>query len=110
MPSPDPNLDAEIPILSSRLLASARRSAWVTTSAGPDGVDIDVHQGELPNDATLQEGFESAGSVTCPITGITAPSETLNSTAATTVSATGSTRCATLTAAAEPIATRPPSS
>ena len=73
MPSPDPNLDAEIPILSSRLLASARRSAWVTTSAGPDGVDIDVHQGELPNDPTLQEGFESAGSVTCPITGITAP-------------------------------------
>ena len=61
MPSPDPNLDAEIPILSSRLLASARRSAWVTTSAGPDGVDIDVHQGELPNDPTLQGGLRVRG-------------------------------------------------
>ncbi len=73
MPSPDPNLTAEIPILSSRLLAAARRSAWVTTTPTPGGVDIHVHQGELPDDPTLKEGFESAGSVTCPLSGITAP-------------------------------------
>ena len=73
MPSPDPNVAAEIPILSSRLLAAARRSAWVTTSASSRGVDIDVHQGTLPEDPSLKEGFESAGSVTCPISGITAP-------------------------------------
>ena len=73
MPSPDPNVAAEIPILSSRLLAAARRSAWVTTTASSEGVDIDVHQGTLPDDPSLKEGFESAGSVTCPISGITAP-------------------------------------
>ena len=73
MPSPDPNVAAEIPILSSRLLAAARRNAWVTTSATPAGVDIDVHQGTMPDDPTLKDGFESAGSVTCPISGITAP-------------------------------------
>ncbi|MCY4424447.1 MAG: DUF1156 domain-containing protein [Acidimicrobiaceae bacterium] len=73
MPSPDPNVAAEIPILSSRLLAAARRSAWVTTSASSEGVDINVHQGALPDDPSLKEGFESAGSVTCPISGITAP-------------------------------------
>ena len=73
MPSPDPNLSAEIPILSSRLLAAARRFAWVTTTASASGVDIDVHQGTLPDDPTLKEGFESAGSVTCPISGSTAP-------------------------------------
>ena len=73
MPSPDPNQAAEIPILSSRLLAAARRSAWVTTTATPDGVNIEVHQGTLPDDPTLKDGFESAGSVTCPISGITAP-------------------------------------
>ena len=95
MPSPDPNLDAEIPILSSRLLAAARNSAWVTTTAKPGGVDIDVHQGELPNDPTLKEGFEAAGSVTSPSQASQRLSETSNSTAATTVSATGSTRCAT---------------
>ena len=73
MPSPDPNVAAEIPILSSRLLAAARRSAWVTTSASSEGVDIKVQQGTLPDDPRLKEGFESAGSVTCPISGITAP-------------------------------------
>ena len=73
MPSPDPNLNAEIPILSSRLLAAARNNAWVTATATPAGVNLDVHQGELPDDPTLTEGFESAGSVTCPISGITAP-------------------------------------
>lgn len=74
MPSPDPNLTAEIPILSSRLLAAARRSAWVTTTPTPGGVDIHVHQGTaLPDDPTLKEGFESAGSVTCPLSGIAAP-------------------------------------
>ena len=73
MPSPDPNVAAEIPVLSSRLLAAARRGAWVTTSASLEGVDIDVHQGTLPDDPSLKEGFESAGSVTCPISGITAP-------------------------------------
>ena len=73
MPSPDPNQTAEIPILSSRLLAAARRSAWVTITATPDGVNIEVHQGTLPVDPTLKEGFEAAGSVTCPISGITAP-------------------------------------
>lgn len=74
MPSPDPNLTAEIPILSSRLLAAARRSAWVTTTPAPGGVDIEVHQGTaLPDDPTLKDGFESAGSVTCPLSGITAP-------------------------------------
>lgn len=73
MPSPDPNVAAEIPILSSRLLAAARRSAWVTTSASAEGVDIKVQQGTLPDDPSLKEGFESAGSVTCPISGITAP-------------------------------------
>jgi adenine-specific DNA methylase len=74
MPSPDPNQPAEIPILSSRLLAAARRNAWVTTTASPGGIDIDVHQGTLlPDDPTLTEGFESAGSVTCPLSGITAP-------------------------------------
>ena len=73
MPSPDPNVAAEIPILSSRLLAAARHSAWVTTAVDVDGVDINVHQGTLPDDPSLKEGFESAGSVTCPISGITAP-------------------------------------
>ena len=73
MPSPDPNLDIDIPILSSRLLAAARNSAWVTATAVPSGVSIDVHQGELPDDPSLKDGFESAGSVTCPISGITAP-------------------------------------
>ena len=73
MPSPDPNLNAEIPILSSRLLAEARNNAWVTATATPTRVHIDVDQGELPDDPTLKEGFESAGSVTCPISGITAP-------------------------------------
>ena len=36
-------------------------------------MSIDVHQGELPEDPSLADGFESAGSVTCPISGITAP-------------------------------------
>ncbi|WP_420620770.1 DUF1156 domain-containing protein [Candidatus Poriferisocius sp.] len=73
MPSPDPGREVEIPILSSRLLAEGRRHAWVTTSVTPDGVDIEVHQGELPDDPTLKDGFESAGSVTCPISAVTAP-------------------------------------
>lgn len=73
MPSPDPNLSYDVPILSSRLLAEGRRNAWVTTEITEDGVDINVHQGTPPDDPTLKEGFESAGSVTCPISGITAP-------------------------------------
>lgn len=73
MPSPDPSREVEIPILSSRLLAEGRRDAWVTTSLALDGVDIKVHQGEPPDDPTLKDGFESAGSVTCPISGVTAP-------------------------------------
>ena len=73
MPSPDPNLDVDIPILSSRLLAAARNEAWVTANSTSTGVSLDVHQGELPDDPSLTKGFESAGSVTCPISGITAP-------------------------------------
>lgn len=73
MPSPEPTLGCDIPILSSRLLAEGRRNAWVTTQIGSDGIDIHVHQGALPDDPSLNEGFESAGSVTCPISGITAP-------------------------------------
>lgn len=73
MPSPDPNLDVEIPILSSRLLAEGRRNAWVDVEITEDGVSLNVKQGQMPDDPTLKEGFESAGSVTCPISGVTAP-------------------------------------
>jgi adenine-specific DNA methylase len=73
MPSPDPTLDVEIPILSSRLLAEGRRDAWVEVKIVSDAVNLNVRQGEMPKDPTIKEGFESAGSVTCPISGITAP-------------------------------------
>ena len=73
MPSPDPTVPADVPILSSRLLAEGRRSAWVTTDVSPMGVAIQVHQGEMPDDPSLKDGFESAGSVTCPISGIVSP-------------------------------------
>lgn len=73
MPSPDPGLNIDIPILSSRILAE-KRNAWVELHPGTDGVDISVHQSDqLPDDPTLKEGNESAGSVTCPVSGITAP-------------------------------------
>jgi putative DNA methylase len=73
MPSPDPGLTAQIPILSSRVLAE-KRNAWVELHPESTGVRISVHQAEqLPDDPTLKEGNESAGSVTCPISGITAP-------------------------------------
>ena len=73
MPSPDPTTKAEIPILSSRLLAEGRRSAWVTEEIDGSEIRLRVHQGQTPNDPTLKEGFESGGSVTCPISGMTAP-------------------------------------
>jgi putative DNA methylase len=73
MPSPDPTLDVEIPILSSRLLAEGRRQAWVDVEVGSGGVNLDIRQGQAPQDEDLKSGFESAGSVTCPISGVTAP-------------------------------------
>lgn len=73
MPSPDPNVHFDIPILSSRLLAEGRRNAWVTTENTAAGVTIDVHQGTPPDDPTLKEGFEAAGSVTCPMSGMVWP-------------------------------------
>ncbi len=72
MPSPDPGLGIDIPILSSRVLAE-RRNAWVELDPDRSGVGISVHQADqLPDDPTLKDGNESAGSVTCPISGITA--------------------------------------
>jgi len=73
MPSPDPTTEAEIPILSSRLLAEGRRSAWVVDEVDGNQIRLTVHQGTMPDDPTLKEGFESGGSVTCPISGVTAP-------------------------------------
>src|SRR5262249_22483758 len=67
MPSPDPNLSVDIPILSSRVLADGRRNAWVDVGIADDGVSLDVKQGQMPDDPALRDGFESAGSVTCPI-------------------------------------------
>lgn len=73
MPSPDPTVTAEIPILSSRVLAEGRRNAWITLDLDPAEIGINVHQGTLPDDPTLKQGFESAGSVTCPVSGTTTP-------------------------------------
>jgi putative DNA methylase len=73
MPSPDPNLHADIPIFSSRLLAEGRRHAWVDYEVVDNEVSLSVHQGVMPGDPTIKSGFESAGSVTCPISGVTAP-------------------------------------
>jgi putative DNA methylase len=73
MPSPDPTTEAEIPILSSRLLAEGRRNAWVEVEVAGKEIRLRVHQGDAPDDPTLKEGFESGGSVTCPISGMTSP-------------------------------------
>lgn len=73
MPSPDPDVRAEIPILSSQLLAEGRRSAWVEVGTDGGSVQLHVHNGPAPEGVDVKEGFESGGSVTCPISGVTAP-------------------------------------
>ena len=73
MPSPAPTVTADIPILSSQVLASSgRRAAWVEVDPSPDHIHITVCQGEeVPDD--LAGGFESGGSVTCPVSHTTLP-------------------------------------
>jgi adenine-specific DNA methylase len=73
MPSPDPDVEVEIPILSSRLLAEGRRSAWVEVTTSRDAVRLDVHNSPPPEELDVKKGFEAGGSVTCPISGATAP-------------------------------------
>lgn len=73
MPSPDPDVGVDIPILSSQLLAEGRRSAWVEVTPTRDGVRLDVHNGPPPEGIDAKQGFEAGGSVTCPISGATAP-------------------------------------
>lgn len=73
MPSPDPDVGVDIPILSSQLLAEGRRSAWVHVEPRRDGVRLDVRNGPPPDGIDVKKGFESGGSVTCPISGATAP-------------------------------------
>lgn len=73
MPSPDPDVKVDIPILSSQLLAEGRRSAWVAVSISRHGVHLDVRNGSPPEELDVRRGFEAGGSVTCPISGVTAP-------------------------------------
>lgn len=73
MPSPDPDVQVDIPILSSQLLAEGRRSAWVAVTTSRDHVELDVRKGPPPQGLDVKRGFEAGGSVTCPISGATAP-------------------------------------
>ena len=73
MPSPDPDVPVDIPILSSQLLAEGRRSAWVEVTTSRDHVQLDVRNGPPPKGLDVKRGFEAGGSVTCPISGATAP-------------------------------------
>jgi adenine-specific DNA methylase len=73
MPSPDPDVKVDIPILSSQLLAEGRRSAWVAVTPARDRVHLDVRNEPPPDGMDLKRGFEAGGSVACPISGATAP-------------------------------------
>jgi putative DNA methylase len=67
MRCPNPQCQADIPMLSSFWLAnSSRRTAWIEIKGQPGLINLTVRNGPPPTGANLAEGTVKASSVTCP--------------------------------------------